>query len=72
MLLRYSLGEEKAAARLEAAVNAALDDGYRTVRPAQSAGPNPGRTRPPPPAAGRRLELLSAACVRRATSCLRG
>ena len=30
MLLRYSLGEEAAAKRLEAAVNAALDAGYRT------------------------------------------
>jgi 3-isopropylmalate dehydrogenase len=30
MLLRYSFGEEKAALRLEAAVLAALDDGWRT------------------------------------------
>ena len=30
MLLRWSLGEADAAAALEAAVAAALDDGYRT------------------------------------------
>ena len=30
MLLRYSLDEDKAADAIEAAVNQALDDGYRT------------------------------------------
>ena len=30
MLLRYSLNEDKAADAIEAAVNQALDDGYRT------------------------------------------